>query len=455
MTEVINFESIAKNYKCAVAAKYRPLKPGEISSLPQGDIYVSKKIDGELWLAYIDKEGAKLFAKGGRFINEGEMIESLKGSLPKNIDSLILAGELYVQNNKRERVGDVAKAISEKDFNILSFAVFDLVKIEGKTLPLNYEKRLDELQIIFKTKKNNLKVVETSKFNDKNSIKNFYEKCVNQENSEGIIARTSTEITYKIKPSISIDASVIGFTNKVNEPEKVRSILLGLKRRDGSFQLLGACGNFLGELRESLYNKLIRIECDSNFRHSSSDGNLYRFVKPELVLEVKSTEIQTEDSNAKRIRRMVLDFKDNVWNPLALTECVSLIHPVIIRERDDKISDETDVRISQIKSFMDSNQTEEKVQKLLLPNSKIVDRKVWTKDGKNGKSIRKIITLQTFKSKLWSGWPEWIVFYSDYSQARKSPLDRKLKTARTKEEADKIAKNLIDSNIKKGWAIKK
>ena len=115
MTEVINFESIAKNYKCAVAAKYRPLKPGEISSLPQGDIYVSKKIDGELWLAYIDKEGAKLFAKGGRFINEGEIIESLKGSLPKNIDSLILAGELYVQNNKRERVGDVSKAISEKD----------------------------------------------------------------------------------------------------------------------------------------------------------------------------------------------------------------------------------------------------------------------------------------------------------------------------------------------------
>ena len=146
--------------------------------------------------------------------------------------------------------------------------------------------------------------------------------------------------------------------------------MLGLTRKDGSFQLLGACGNFLGELRENLYNKLIRIECDSNFRHSSSDGNLYRFVKPELVLEVKSTEIQTEDSNAKRIRRMVLDFKDNVWQPLALTECISLIHPVIVRERDDKISDETDVRISQIESFMDSNQTEEKVQKLLLPKVK-------------------------------------------------------------------------------------
>ena len=62
--------------------------------------------------------------------------------------------------------------------------------------------------------------------------------------------------------------------------------------------------------------------------------------------------------------------------------------------------------------------------------------------------------MKTSKSEIWDGWPEWIVFYSDYSQGRKSPLDRKLKTARTKEEADKIAKKLIDSNIKKGWAIK-
>ena len=77
-----------------------------------------------------------------------------------------------------------------------------------------------------------------------------------------------------------------------------------------------------------------------------------------------------------------------------------------------------------------------------------------TKDGKNGISIRKIITLKTSKSEIWDGWPEWSVFYSDFSQGRKSPLDRKLKTAKSIEEASKIANNLIDSNIKKGWTIK-
>ncbi len=454
MKEHMNFESIAKQYKCAVAAKYRPLKPEEISLIPSGKIFVSKKIDGELWLAHIEQDRATLFAKGGRFIKEGIIIESLKGCLPNSVKSLIVAGELYVQKDSRERVGDVAKAISEKDFNNLSFAIFDLIKIEGKLLPLNYEKKLEEIQSIFKQQKSNIKVIETKEVSEKNYLKDFYEKSVKIENAEGIIIRTGSEITYKVKPSISIDALVVGFTNKVNESEKVRSVLLGLKREDKSIQLIGACGNLSGSLKEELYKKLENIECESKFRHSSSDGNLYRFVKPEMVLEVKCTEIQSEDSNANSIRRMVLDFKNNIWEPLALTDCVSLIHPVILRERLDKRSDETDVRISQIESFLDSKQIKEKIKQIELPKSEVFERKVWTKNGKNGISIRKIITLKTSKSQIWNGWPEWIVFYSDFSQGRKSPLDRKLKTARSKEEASKIAMNLIDSNIKKGWIIK-
>ena len=453
MKEEINFESIAKQYKCAVAAKYRPLKPEEISLIPSGKIFVSKKIDGELWLAHVNQTGATLFAKGGRFMKEGIIIESLKGCLPNNVGSLIVAGELYVQKDFRERVGDVAKAISEKDFNNLSFAIFDLIKIEGKSLPLNYEKRLEELQSIFK-QKNNLKVIETKEISDKNNLKDFYEKSVKIENAEGIIIRTGSEITYKVKPSISIDALVVGFTNKVNEPEKIRSVLLGLMREDKSIQLIGACGNLSGSLKEELYKKLEDIECESKFRHSSSDGNLYRFVKPEMVLEVKCTEIQSEDSNANSIRRMVLEYKNNIWDPLALTDCVSLIHPVILRERLDKNSDKTDVRISQIESFLDSKKIKEKIKQIELPKSKIYDRKVWTKDGKNGISIRKIITLKTSKSEIWDGWPEWIVFYSDFSSGRKSPLERKLKTAQNEEEANKIVNNLIESNIKKGWTIR-
>ena len=151
---------------------------------------------------------------------------------------------------------------------------------------------------------------------------------------------------------------------------------------------------------------------------------------------------------------MVLEFKNNIWEPLALTDCVSLIHPVILRERLDKNSDEIDVRISQIESFLDSKKIKEKIKQIELPKSKIYDRKVWTKDGKNGISIRKIITLKTSKSEIWDGWPEWIVFYSDFSSGRKSPLDRKLKTARNKEEAKEIANKFIESNIKKGWEIR-
>ena len=74
--------------------------------------------------------------------------------------------------------------------------------------------------------------------------------------------------------------------------------------------------------------------------------------------------------------------------------------------------------------------------------------------GKKGISIRKIITLKTSKSEIWDGWPEWIIFYSDFSSGRKIPLERKLKTAQNKEEAKDIANKLIESTIKKGWIIR-
>ena len=88
MTEEINYELVAKNYKFAVASKYRPLKPEEISSIPAGDNLVSKKIDGELWLAHINQNGVTLFSKGGRFIKEGIIIESLKGCSKNELASI-------------------------------------------------------------------------------------------------------------------------------------------------------------------------------------------------------------------------------------------------------------------------------------------------------------------------------------------------------------------------------
>ena len=139
-----------------------------------------------------------------------------------------------------------------------------------------------------------------------------------------------------------------------------------------------------------------------------------------MVLEIKSTEIQSEDSNSNSIKRMVLDFKNNIWQPIALTNCISLIHPVIVRERHDKLSDNTDVRISQIESFLDSKLIEEKIKQIDLPKSELIERKVWTKEGKSGISIRKIITLKTSKSEIWDGQTEWIVFYSDYSSKKVS-----------------------------------
>ena len=101
-----------------------------------------------------------------------------------------------------------------------------------------------------------------------------------------------------------------------------------------------------------------------------------------MVLEIKSTEIQSEDSNSNSIKRMVLDFKNNIWQPIALTNCISLIHPVIVRERHDKLSDNTEVRISQIESFLDSKLIEEKIKQIDLP------KKIFTREKFGQKKVK-------------------------------------------------------------------
>jgi len=51
-----------------------------------------------------------------------------------------------------------------------------------------------------------------------------------------------------------------------------------------------------------------------------------------------------------------------------------------------------------------------------------------------------------------AGYPAFVVHWTDYSSNRKSPLDREVRLAPSKDEADKIAEAMIVNNIKKGWS---
>jgi hypothetical protein len=78
-------------------------------------------------------------------------------------------------------------------------------------------------------------------------------------------------------------------------------------------------------------------------------------------------------------------------------------------------------------------------------------RQVWSKAGKGGLAVRKLLLWKSSKDEVCPGWPAWVVHFTDYSPDRKTPLERTIRSALSEVEAQQIADSLIAENIKKGW----
>jgi hypothetical protein len=449
-------ETLARRYKASVAGRYRAIRPADLQVIPHAPCFVSRKLDGELWLAELHKGKARLFARGGRFLDEGPLFTALTALAKGRKQPLVIAGELHVPaaEDGRERVGDVAAALAAGDQQRLAYAAFDVVELDGAPPPADYHPRLELLQaLLAKASAPQLAVVPTEELREPAELRPHIERWLESGNAEGLVVRSVTGEIYKLKPSFSLDAVVVGFTTRVNEADQVRSVLLGLQRGDGSLQLLGACGNFPGEsMRRELLAALEPLECPSSFRHSSSDGNLYRFVQPELVLELSCTDLQTEDSSGEPVRRWVLRHcGSDGWQPVVDAIAASMIHPVVVRRRTDKQADALDVRLSQLQEHLPELDPEAPLTPRQLPESVLVRRQVWSKASKGGLAVRKLLVWKSGKQKAWTGWPAWVVHFTDYSPDRKTPLDRTIRTAVSEPEAHAVADALIAENIKKGW----
>ena len=69
-------EMVAR-YRRTIASRYRALKAEELSEVPDGSMWISPKIDGELWFAVIEDRKATLLASGGRVLDRGPLVEEL------------------------------------------------------------------------------------------------------------------------------------------------------------------------------------------------------------------------------------------------------------------------------------------------------------------------------------------------------------------------------------------
>jgi hypothetical protein len=449
-----------QGYRRMVAGNYQSLLPEDVPvHIHKELMYVSPKIDGEIWFLIYDGDEVFLCSPAGKIIfGDIPLLQEARKYSSRFDEFTAIAGELYaLRKEGRSRVGDVSAALSggaDAEVEKLGFAVFDLACAGDGYEPCReaYDEKLERMEELFEGGKR-VRLVPTEELHTPEQVLEFYKEWVESGKAEGLVCRSSGR-NSKIKPSFTLDAVIIGYTERAEDAGQIRSLALALMRPDGQFQYISACGNMNSETRESLMKLLQGDLVDSNWRLTRGDGAMFRFVKPKYVVEVKATDVVDQDSSGDAVKQMVLQYDEKRgWQALRKLPAPSLLFPVFVRIRDDKRINEHDIRIAQVLERCYVPQLEIKAENKSMPASEVQFREVYTKSSKKGMAVRKFIMWATHKKETDSRFPNYVVQYTDYSPGRKEPLKREVRRAETPEMAKHIIQGMLEANVKKGWVL--
>lgn len=438
------------DYRRRVVGGYRALLPDDIYSIPHGPSWVSTKLDGELWFL-VKREGwLALINPKGRVIHGDLPVIAAANDLP---DGVILAGELTVDmGEKRARIGDLLAALSQGDevaAASMIFCGFDVVELNSASFAQPYAERNHQLQRLL-PKTGPLRYVASQVLNNPQEINAEFQSKVLGGKVEGLVVRHENGIIYKIKPQIHLDAAIIGYSVKTDQPHLIRSILLGIIDKNGQWIMLGPIGNIGdNQQRKSLFDQLEDDGADSNIRYANSAGSLYNFVIPKIVVEVAVTDLQGELSDGTIPSTVQASFGDQGWRRNGQAYCPKMLHPVMKRIRSDKTVSYDDIRVEQVTPYLRTMRYSQNTQD--LKKSALIRRQVWTKETKGQMAVRKLTVWKTNKETIDPRYPAFVVNWTDYSPGRAKPLDRDVRPLADEASALSMADQLIEQNIKKGW----
>jgi len=451
-----------QRYKRQVAKRYRVVEPDIIEQiLPSEDLFLSPKLDGELWFLLKKGEHIALAAYNGRVLVDVAPLKGVKEHFLKSefakLHDFVVAGELVAtMGNERPRSFHVGTSLNDpQGEKSLSFHAFDLVSENGEDrLGVPYETRhewLDKhLGSLPETSK--IRVVLTER-GDPKLVAQRYREWVLGNRFEGVVVRSQRGLTFKIKPTMTIDVVVVAFGERITgDVRQVRELQVGLFRDDGSIQLVGSIGNGLSEDdRARWHTKLAAIESKSVFRLANREGTLCRFVKPQIVVEMRVSDLLVSDAWDAPLRRMALSYDaEKGYAAVAELRTAVPLHPVLLRERTDKKADAIDVGMNQIAGYLD----ESGVDPILATagaSAEVIARAVFTKETKGLIAVRKYAVIRTNKEGEGTH-PPYVVFFSDFSPGRKEPLQTGLRTGASETDVQRHVDTWLVENVKKGWS---
>ena len=445
---------LGREYKKNIASRYKLLSEGDIRTLPEEKYYTSLKYDGQMHFLYKDKNDIFLYNPRGRVCQGLGLINEAAEQL-KGLDQVLLAGELYVGDKDRSRVYDVTSALGVdggERAEQLVFGVFNVLQVNGDSRQgLSFKENLEWMQENLPAT-GQFHLIEHSLM-ERTDIGKRYSNDVVENGQEGLICTAGeSPIIYKVKPRHNIDAVIIGFTERPDEPETVRVLLTALMRPDGSFQVFSKVGTgFDEDKRREIFRLLKGDAVESDYKEVDRNHTLFTMVEPKHVIEMSFHDLITDNSVGKKQMKAVLNYEDGAYKANLPEKFVAVLAPVFKQFREDKSVNSEDLRMTQLRDLVDLDNLEEGSRKLDLANSEIIERSVFIKSAKELTNVRKFISWKTNKAELDSTYPPYVFCYVDYSPGRKAPLKRVLRTAQSLDDINEIYNLFKEQEVKKGW----
>ncbi len=130
---------------------------------------------------------------------------------------------------------------------------------------------------------------------------------------------------------------------------------------------------------------------------------------------------------------------------------VSLIHPSYARERDDKVVNPTDLRLSQVGDIVPIKNMGATVARVVHPDAELLVRDVYTKSQKGHIMVRTVLAWETNMEVVDRSSPTYVVVHTDYSVKRRTPLKKDVRVANMEEQIMSFVEEYRDNKYKRGW----
>jgi hypothetical protein len=450
----------AQDYRRGASARMMPLGKEDIrGKIPAGDYHVSRKVDGEFTvMVFMDGEAFSINPGGTVRLGLPWLKEAAETLASAGIKSARIAGELFVNiTDRRPRVHDVSTIArgpkSEDDLHKLRFAPFDVIEIDGQPPSEIFADTFQTLESLFGDCKF-IQPVETRVVKDVSEIQHLFVDWVEREDAEGLVVRSDSAGTFKIKPRHTLDAIVVGFTESTEDRAgMLHDLLVAVMRPDGTFHVLTRVGGgFSDELRRSMLSDLKDMIVPSEYVEVNSDYVAYQMVRPDWVVEISCLDLISQTTRGGNVNRMVVEYdSDGGYQVVRRMPLATVISPQFVRRREDKQRHPEDVRISQVSDRVEVALIETDAKSFKLPTSQVLRRQVFTKVLKGATMVRKFVLLKTNKEQSSDEFPAYVLHFTDFSPNRKDALTREVLVSNSQEQIQELYDALKEENIKKGW----